>query len=256
MSTGHTTVEGLYQRRTTPLHALDPAAKLVCLLAFVLAVVATPPQAVWAFGCYGLLVASAAVVARIPATTMVRRMLIELPFVFFAVALPFIGSGPRTVVGGLSLSVPGSWAAWAIIVKGALGVGACVILAWSTPVPALLAGCDRLHVPRVLTAIAGFMVRYLDVVASELRRLQIARISRADDQRSLAQVRAVTGTVGTLFVRSFERGERVHHAMLSRGFTGRFPSADREPKTQRWWPSAVWPCAAGSIALIALVNAP
>lgn len=256
MSAGHAGVDALHHPLETPVHRLDATVKLVCLFGFVVAVVATPPRATWAFPVYALIVASTAALARIPLATLGRRMLIEVPFVLFALALPFIGSDPRVEVAGLALSEPGLWAAFGIIAKGSLGGAACVVVAWSTPVAALLAGLDRLHVPRTLTVIAGFMVRYLDLAAGELRRLQIARVSRGDDPRSLGQLQAVGATVGTLFVRSFERGERVQQAMLARGFDGHFPSTSRKPVARTWWPSAAWPTSALAVAAIAIVVAP
>src|SRR5262249_10230635 len=159
--------------------------KVVCLVAFVLAVVATPVHAVWAFPAYAVLVLGAASAARLPWRTLGKRLVIEVPFVLFAVLLPIVGTDPRTEVLGLSLSVAGLWAAFGILAKGTLGAMACITLAWSTPVADLLVGLDRLRCPRALTMIAGLMVRYLDVVSDELRRLQIARVSRADDPRWL-----------------------------------------------------------------------
>lgn len=211
---------------------LDPALAIACLVAFVLAVVFTPPEAVWAFGIHAALVGLAAGLVGIPARVLARRMLVETPFVLFAVALPFIGMGPRTEVLGLSLSEQGLWAAWAIIAKATLGVAASVLLAWSVPTAEILVGLERLRCPGVLVAIAGFMMRYLDVVAGELHRLQIARISRGDDPRRLWQARATAATAGAMFVRAFERGERVQQAMAARGFTGSFPcTAPRDPGT-------------------------
>ena len=131
---------------------------------------------------------------------------------------------------GLSLSEPGLWAAWNIVAKGTLGVLAAIVLASTTPVADLLLGLERLRVPRVLTSIAGFMVRYLDVIAGEAARMRIARASRGYDPRWLWQARAIAASAGTLFVRSYERGERVHLAMCSRGYAGvdaRSPAARR-----------------------------
>ena len=65
------------------------------------------------------------------------------------------------------------------------------------------------------------MLRYVDVIAGEARRMRLARISRGHDPRFLWQAGATARGVGSLFVRSYERGERVHLAMLSRGWTGR-----------------------------------
>jgi len=189
---------------------------------------------------------------RMPAGALGRRMLIETPFVLFALALPLLGSGPSHSVAGVELSIAGLWAAWTILAKATLGVAATALVAWSSSPAEILVGLERLRVPRALVAIAGFMVRYLEVVGAELARLQIARVSRADDPRWIWQGRAVAHTAGALFVRSFERGERVHQAMLARGFDGRFPSV-AAPRRRSWWPAVVWPATAALVAAVALV---
>lgn len=243
-------------RRARPVHDTQAAVKLACSVGVVVAIVATPPQAVWAFAAYAVLVATTVALAGVPLRHLLRRLVIEAPFVCFALALPFVGAGPRQDVLGLSVSVAGCWAAWGIVAKATLGTACTVVLAWTTPVADLLAGMDRLRVPRLLTAIAGFMVRYLEIVTGELRRLQIARVSRGDDPRWIWQGRTVAATAGTMFVRSFERGERVQQAMAARGFTGTFPATSPEPSVSataplRWWPALAWPVAAAGVALIA-----
>ena len=252
MSGRHGPLQALHAPLDTPVHRTDPTVKLVCLLGFLFAVVATPPQALPAFGAYALVVVAAAARARLPLRVLGRRLAVETPFVVFAVALPFIGTAPHREVLGLSLSVPGMWAGWSILAKATLGTAATVVLAWSTPVAELLAGLERLRLPRALTAIAGFMIRYLDIVAGELHRLQIARVSRGDDPRWLWQARTVAATAGTVFIRSFERGERVHRAMLARGFTGSFPDTAPGPADRRWLPALLWPATAWAIAAAAL----
>ena len=223
------------------------------MVGFVTAVVATPPRAVLAFAVDALLVLAAAAASCLPARVLARRMSVETPFVIFAVLMPFIGTGPRMDVFGIGVSVPGCWAAWSIIVKASLGVAAAIVLAWSTPTAEILAGLERLRCPRALVMIAGFMVRYLDLVAAELRRLQIARISRGDDPRWLWQGRAVATTAGSMFVRCFERGERLHAAMASRGFTGRFPTTAAPQRPRRWFPAIMWPLVAWVVALAVLI---
>jgi cobalt/nickel transport system permease protein len=248
---GGSAVDSLHGAVASPVARMDARAKLVALVAFVFAVVCTPPEAVWAFGVYALVVAVAARCAALPLRTLARRMLFETPFVLFAVLLPFVGSGPRTEVLGISVSIAGSWAAWGILAKASLGVACSVVLAWSTPVADLLGALERLRCPKVLVAIAGFMVRYLDVVTGELHRLQVARVSRGDDPRWFWQGRAVAATAGTMFVRSFERGERIQQAMLARGFTGTFPTT-AVTRSAGGWSAAAVPVA---IALVVSVAA-
>lgn len=257
MSAGHGhrgALDTLHAPLATAVHAVDPAVKLVCLLGFVGAVVATPPRAVAAFGAHAVLLAVTAHLAGLPTRVLVRRLQIEVPFLAFAVALPFVGTAPHRALLGIEVSVPGAWAAWGIVAKATLGTAAAVVLAWSTPVPELLAGLERLRVPRALTAIAGFMARYAEVVTGELRRLRIARLSRGDDPRWIWQARAVAATAGALFVRTYERGERVRHAMVARGFTGSFPPTTPAPGRTRWFPALAWPLAAWAVAAAALLR--
>lgn len=223
MGAGHT--HPMYVHRHSPVHHLAPEAKIVAAVAFTIVVVATPRDAVWAFAGYAALVVGVVAAARIPVGWLARRSLIEIPFLATALLLPFFTTGPQIEVAGMTLAVNGLWAGWNILVKGVLGTLIALCLAGSTPARDLLVGLDRLRAPQVITQIAMFMLRYLDVLADESRRMRIARISRLDDPRFLWQLRGFASGIGTLFLRAFERGERVYLAMQSRGYTGRMPAA-------------------------------
>jgi cobalt/nickel transport system permease protein len=174
------------------------------------------------------------------------RMVIEAPFLLAALALPVLGGGEQVEVLGVSLSVEGLWALWNITAKATLGLLASVVLAGTTEVADLLAGLDRLHLPRVMTAIMGFMVRYADVVAGELARMRVAMRSRGHEATWLGRARPFARGLGTLFVRSYERGERVYLAMASRGFRGSMPASMSLPAPVTTWaaalavPAAAW----------------
>jgi cobalt/nickel transport system permease protein len=227
-----------------------PEVKLAATLAFVIAVVATPREAFWAFGAHAALVVLAAAAGRIPPGFLFRRLLIDVPFLLFAVFLPFIGSGERVEVIGVSLSRAGLWAAWNILAKATLGTAASVILAATTRVPDLLKAFSRLHFPRVLTSMMGFMVRYLDLVIGDLGRMRLAQQSRAYRPRWIGQARALAAVTGTLFVRSYERGERVYLAMQARGYRGAMPELEAAAA-----PAGQWLAAAAAVGLAAAVAA-
>ena len=125
-----------------------------------------------------------------------------------------------------------------------------LVLAATTPVTELLTGLERLQVPRVLVAIAGFMVRYLDVIAGESARMRIARLSRGYDPRWLWQARAVAASAGTLFVRSYERGERVHLAMCARGYGGTMPVLHHHRAEPHAWRVAPRSCRLAAIVVM------
>jgi cobalt/nickel transport system permease protein len=270
MSTGHLHPDSLYVPGDSPVHRCRPEVKVAATVAFILAVVATPREAFWAFGLHATLVGVVVAVSRLSPGLVARRMRIELPFVAFAVFLPLVGSQPRVDVLGVSLSEPGLWAAWNIVVKGTLGVAASVMLSATTTVPDLLRGLERLRVPRVVTAIAGFMVRYLEIVTSEAHRMHVARQSRGYDPRWIWQARGFAASAGALFVRAYERGERVYLAMASRGYDGTMPDlagagAAASPvggpaggsrrRAALWGPAAVVPLCAWIVAAGALVAA-
>ena len=92
------------------------------MVAFIFTVVATPPSQFWAFGVFAAFLVGVARLARIPARVILPRMLVEVPFVLFALLMPFFGSGPTVEVFGLTLSQAGLLAGWSILAKGTLGV--------------------------------------------------------------------------------------------------------------------------------------
>jgi cobalt/nickel transport system permease protein len=250
VSGGH--AHALYVHGDSPIHGLRPECKLLAQILFVFAVVATPREAFWAFGLYIAMVVVLAQLAELRLGFVAKRLVIEVPFVLFAVFLPLIGQGERIQVLGLSLSVEGLWAMWNILIKGTIGVAASVILAATTSVPDFLRGLDRLHLPSVFTSITGFMIRYSEVISLEARRMKVARESRGYDARWLWQAKGFAASAGALFIRSYERGERVHLAMVSRGFTGRLPEVDQERAGAADWAIAMTlPAAAVAVCVLA-----
>ncbi|MES9541764.1 cobalt ECF transporter T component CbiQ [Actinomadura sp. NPDC000600] len=250
MGAGH--AHRLYVPGASPVHRLPPQCKLVAVLAFVLLVVATPRERIWAFGVYALLLAAVTAAARIPFGTVARRIVIEVPFVAFAFLMPFVANGEKVAVLGLRLSESGLWGAWNILAKGTLGVVASILLAATTEPRLLLLGIERLRMPQLITQIATFMLRYGDVVAAELGRMRVARASRGFEARDIRATGVLAKSVGALFLRSYERGERVHLAMVSRGYEGRMPVVDAVGATAaQWTAAAALPLAAAIVTLAA-----
>ena len=213
----------LHYHGHSPIHRLPSHIKLVALLVFMLTAVATPRDWYPVFGGYLALLLIVIAISAVPPTYIAKRMVIEVPFVVFAVLMPFISSGPRTEFLGLTVSESGLLAAWGLLAKGTLGVIASLTLAATTEPRDVLAGLEKLRLPDQLVQIMGFMIRYLDVVTDEMRRMRVARESRGFRARSIRQWPVVARSAGALFIRSYERGERVHLAMMSRGYTGKLP---------------------------------
>jgi cobalt/nickel transport system permease protein len=257
MGGGHS--HPLYRDGNSSVHRLPGEVKIVALVVFVLAVVATPREMFWPFGIYALILLIVWWLARIPLRWILPRMLIEVPFLILAVLLPFAEGGRRIEIAGLSLSVAGLYAAWGIIIKGTLGVAASLTLAATTTARELPLALSRLGMPALVTSVLVLMVRYIDVLAAEAGRMRMARMSRGDSPRTLHQAGATAKSVGALFLRSYERGERVYLAMLSRGYDGTVPAlalglGGEESATARTWTVAMMPgIAAVSVAVSAWV---
>jgi len=245
----------LHYHAHSPVHGLPAHLKIAALLGFVLLVVATPGREVWAFGAYAVLLAAAVAASRVPPGYLLVRMVVELPFVVFALLMPFISTGPRVAFGPWELSEAGLWGAWALLAKGTLGVAASLLLATTTEARAVVAGLHRLRLPPLLVQILSFMLRYTEVVAGEMTRMRIARESRGFVARGPRAWRVLGRSAGALFIRSYERGERVHLAMLSRGYAGRPPLLDSAPASPvQWSQTMVLPAGAALVLAWALVR--
>jgi len=250
-------MKGLYLERDTPLHRLPPEVKVAAMVSATLIVVITPREALWAFAGYALLVAALAAIGRVPVGWLAKRSLVEVPFVLLALALPFLAAGEKVTFLGFEVSRDGLYGGFNIVAKGTLGVLLSLILAATTTTRDLIVGLDRLRCPQIITQIATFMLRYLSVLGGEARRMRIARISRGDDPRFLWQLRGFATGVGALFLRAFERGERVYLAMVARGYEGRMPAAwlaAGAATRGQWLAAATVPAVAAAIAGAAVIT--
>lgn len=200
----------------SPVHRLDPRAKIVGLIGLVVVAVSLPPGAWIAFAAIAGILLSLVVVARLRPAHVLRRMTIEIPFLVAAALLPF------TVEDGLVLGAT-------VAAKLTLCVLSMVILSSTTPFPRLLRGFELLRAPRLITVIVAFMWRYLHVLGEEVSRMKRAREARGYTAGWLWQATSTGPLIATLFIRSLERGERVYLAMASRGYDGGMPTtgADR-----------------------------
>jgi cobalt/nickel transport system permease protein len=168
--------------------------------------------------------------AKLPFKTVLFRSLIEIPFVLFAFLMPFFGTGDSFEVLGFTIYEAGVLAGLSIIAKGTLGILTAILLSSTTTARELLRGLERLRIPSLIIQIATFMLRYMNVVNDEMERMRIARASRGFEATGVQHWRVLGQSAGALFIRSYERGERVHLAMISRGYQGLMPQ-DAKVKT-------------------------
>lgn len=253
MGAGH--AHALYVHEHSLVHGLAPQVKVASALGFVLMVAITPREALWGFAVYAIAISTVALVSRVKPGFLALRMLGILPFIAFAFLIPFVASGQQVSVLGVSLSREGLWAGWNIVAKASIGAATSIVLAATTEVPDILAGMSRLRVPTVLTSIAGFMIRYLELIVEEIGRIRIAMSSRAYDPRWLWQAKPIAASAGAMFIRSYERGERVYDAMVARGYSGEMPELRRrDPSARDWLLGSLLPTLGLLVAVLGLVT--
>jgi cobalt/nickel transport system permease protein len=196
-----------------PLHRLDARLKLIAAMAFVLVAVTTPVGAWTALGAQGLLLAFIIGLAGIPPRELAWRWLGFLVLVGF-LAVVVAPAHPARARYGLGV------VASTILIKNSLALLTMLVLAGVTPFHKLLAGLRKLGVPRLLVATLQFMDRYRYVLLDELDRMATARRARTFTRGRDLPWSLLTGLIGMLFLRTFERAERVHGAMVARGWQG------------------------------------
>jgi len=212
----------------SPVHRLDPRAKLLATGLFIVTVASFGRYEVAALAPFALFPAALMALGGIPAGFIGRRMLAALPFVLLLGALnPVLDRAPLITLGPVAVS--GGWVSFAsILLRFALTVGAALVLVATTSMDGVCLGLERLGAPRAFAQQVAFLHRYAFVLGSETLRIHRARTLRAFG-RKLAPGEFAT-LAGHLLLRAWDRARRIHMAMLSRGFTGHFP----EPRPLAW----------------------
>lgn len=223
-----------YRPQSSLIHALDPRVKLVLALAFILTVALIPIAAWPAYLLLCAVMLSVVMLSELGIGFVLKRSVLALLFVTAAIPVLFTARGEAllTIVLGpwvLQVTDAGAQRFISILLKSWLSVQMAIVLATSTSFPHLLMAMRAVHLPRLLVAIFGLMWRYLFVLVDEVLRLLRARAARSSDPGiagariggTLAwRARVTGGMAGNLFVRSFDRGERIYAAMAARGYDG------------------------------------
>jgi cobalt/nickel transport system permease protein len=220
---------GLAGDPASPVHRLDPRAKVLGLLTVTLVAVTTPLGAWPVFAGCLIVLAAVALTARVSPAEIWRRVRFILPIVLLAaVFLPFIrDGGDEWQIGPLTAHGEGLETFAAVSLKAAIGTVSAVLLAATTTFPQVLRGLELMRTPRLLVLIAAFMYRYMFVIVEEFGRMRAALSARAYRPTNALHAGALGRMSTAMFLRTYSRGERVYHAMLARGYRGHMPQLHR-----------------------------
>ena len=198
-----------YQPRRSPVHRLRAQTKLLCMLGFVLGMVALPQGGTFTsvvFGAGGLFLTCAALFSGLPMMFLVRRLVLLEPFVLGVAVLSLWQTGGTSVF-------------WHTVARSTLCLSSAILLAATTPFSDIIGVLRSWRVPPLLLTTLALMDRYLFVLVEETGRMTRARASRTFLPRSRWVVwHSLAEMLGQLFVRSTERAGRIYSAMCARGW--------------------------------------
>jgi len=205
--------------RDTVIHRLDPRAKLLSTLAFIFTVVSFPKYEVTGLLPFSLFPVLLFTLGDIPVKFILKKVLLVSAFAFFiGIFDPLFDR--QTMYNFFGIAVSGGWVSFlSFMLKFFLTVTAALLLIATTSFPGICLALQRFGIPAIFISQLLFLYRYIFVMAEE-----VMKVVRARDMRSFGKsgkgLSVFTAIVGTLFLRTVERAERIYQAMLSRGFSG------------------------------------
>ena len=221
-----------YHHGQSPLHSLDPRIKVIVTIAFILSNALLPDGAWLAFLLAWALILYATATSGLGIGFTFKRSFIALPFALAAITVLFsIPGKPVTslhfLMWDLTITDAGLLRFISIVVRSWLSVQMAILLVAVTEFPKIIHALTHLRVPIIITVIISFMYRYLFVLTDEVMRMLRARQARSAAAAgirsggSVAWRAKIAGHMaGQLFLRSYERSDRIYNAMLSRGYKG------------------------------------
>jgi cobalt/nickel transport system permease protein len=219
---------------STPWHDLAPRTRVFCALLFVFATTLTPNGHWWTWVVYGAGLAVLIWLCRVTLLTLLQRVAVESTFIG-VVLLGTLFRGGGDVLwrwGWLQVTTEGLLVLGSVSLKALLCLLMLNLLTLTTSIPALLNALIELKLPPLLVAVMASMYRYIAVLVDEFNTMQRAAASRNLLGSKRYQRLVLGNMIGSLFIRTYERGDRVHQAMLARGYTG-LPPVTEIPKSRR-----------------------
>lgn len=212
--------------KDTFVHRLDPRAKLIATLLFLFTVISFSKYEITALLPFFLYPMILMTVGEIPFKFIFKKIIWVSPFaIFIGIFNPLLDSSKISLFHGLMISA-GWLSFFSILIKFTLTISAALLLIATTSFPGVCHGLRQLGLPSLFVSQLSFLYRYIFVLMEETMRIVRARNMRSYGERG-RDMKTFVRIVGTLFIRTVERAERVYFAMLSRGFQGDMPSLKR-----------------------------
>ena len=207
-----------WARGSSPVHKINPKAKLIILATYLIAVSTTPSRALLTLAAFAALLFLGVVSSRLPIVGLLARSALALPFNMTFALLSFLSAGDPYHAAGL-------------LFRGQLCVLGTLLMVATTPLAWILQAFESFGIPPVMLQIAQFIYRYLFVIADQGKRMRLAALARDSGKMTSRQsiLARAGGALAVLFACSYERAEKIHRATISRGPDGSFPILNAIP---------------------------
>ena len=235
MQTTHSHHLSLHSK--SQLHELSPQLKILATLLIVVSIAFSKIINPFQIISHAVIVFLIIRRSNIPLKTYLKRLTLDIPFILFALFLPFLSSGNNDMVFTLfSFEVyrTGLLEMFAILFKATAGLSMGIVLTATTTNIELIYGLQKLKLPLIIIAIMSFAIRYIDVFIDEFKRVKISMQSRGYIEKGIKTLLPIAYASGAMLIRGYERGERVYLSMISRGFTGVIELQDRDYKQSNY----------------------
>ncbi|MBC8205289.1 cobalt ECF transporter T component CbiQ [bacterium] len=221
-----------YSNLDSPVHRIDSRVKIVFFFSLILICVSTPIYHIRAFFLYFLILIAILTISKIPILHVLRKSLVIIPFVLIiALFIPFTETSETVFRFNDSPDLMmNRWLLfWNVLVKAFISIITLILLNSVTRFDDTLKSLSAFRFPIVLINMLSFFYRYIFVIIDEAERMQRALVSRLFRGRSLIHAKVIGDLLAILFLRSYERGERVYLAMCARGWDGQLLIVDKKP---------------------------
>lgn len=218
-----------YHHGHSPIHGIDPRVKVLVTIAFIISNALLPDGAWIAFALAWIFILVANVFSQLGIGFTFRRSFIALPFALAAITVLFSIPGQAVssfhfLMWNFTITDAGLLRFVSIVIRSWLSVQMAILLVAVTEFPKIVHALNHLRVPTIITVIISFLYRYLFVLADEVLRLLRARQARSAAVAGISaggsvmwRARIAGHMAGQLFLRSYERSDRIYNAMVARG---------------------------------------
>jgi len=206
-------------RLNTPMHRLDGRIKILTTVIFIGVVMSFPRHEIAALTPLAAYPLFLLIAGNIPLRDIAKKIAIAAPFALvIGLFNPIIDRTPVIAYG--TWVITAGWLSFAsIMFRFLLTVSAALALVATTGMYRIGAGLEQFGVPRVFIMQLLFLYRYLFVVSEEAVTMLRSVMCRCPSLRSIP-LKIYGSMTGQLLLRSIDRAERVHRAMVVRGFDG------------------------------------